>query len=109
MAGKAWMVAPVRGIAEIPEGGISLERLATLGNDAAWIQLGGQDQPKGTPGASMKRQFSMDGVELPMPIGISATDAWVEQLLTLGNGQLGEQRPGPVAAPSISWQMRTKP
>ena len=40
---------PGSGIAEIPEGGISLERLATLGNDAAWIQLGGQDHAQRHP------------------------------------------------------------
>lgn len=64
----------------IPEGGTTLERIATMGRAAASIELGVQATPATTAGKLLATQHGVPHHALPMPIGINAVDALMRTL-----------------------------
>ena len=82
---------PGSGIAKLPDGGVALTRIAALESDQAWLQLGGKDLGVRGPGAVMRENFGVPGQECAVPIGVEASDAWVDSLIKVGGGHLGEE------------------
>ncbi|TVR43571.1 MAG: hypothetical protein EA402_09345 [Planctomycetota bacterium] len=81
---------PGSGIASLPRGGTPLASIRALGRHASWLQLGGADQAKAYPGPALAARHQVAGQVLPMPLGLRASDAWVDALIRQGGGQLGE-------------------
>ncbi|TVR11343.1 MAG: hypothetical protein EA401_11050 [Planctomycetota bacterium] len=80
---------PGSGIATLPRGGTPLQSIRALGSHASWLQLGGGDRAKAYPGPALREHHQVAGSVLPLPVGVAATDAWVDALIRQGGGHLG--------------------